>query len=206
MPIPSSQWLPCDAVLMIAQDAGVRATESYLAFNLARLEAVHGDRATALDQLRLAIGNCHRAGNTTGMRSPLSVLAGVLHQLGRHQPAATIIGYAFNPLTAAAFPELNAVIAELRGVLGEQTYESLARKGETMTAAAVVSFAYDQIDSARTKLESGQARNLKPAGGSARSRARLHRRTAPARAWRSGRSWYRRAACCVARAEGRHCR
>jgi predicted ATPase len=139
--------------LVIAQDNGIRATESFLAYNLARLEAVHGDQVTALDHLRLGIGNTHRSGNTTGMRSPLGILAGVLHRLGRHQAAATIIGYAFNPLTAAAFPELSTVITELRGVLGEQNYESLTRRGETMTASAVVSFAYDQIDAARTELE-----------------------------------------------------
>jgi hypothetical protein len=38
-------------------------------------------------------------------------------------------------------------------VLGDQTYESLARKGETMTTAAMATYAYDQIDQARTELE-----------------------------------------------------
>jgi hypothetical protein len=40
-----------------------------------------------------------------------------------------------------------------RDVLGDQTYESLARKGETMTIAEMVTYAYDQIDQARTTLE-----------------------------------------------------
>ena len=44
-------------------------------------------------------------------------------------------------------------LAHLREVLGDQTYESLARKGETMTTAAMATFAYDQIDQARTELE-----------------------------------------------------
>ena len=44
-------------------------------------------------------------------------------------------------------------IAHLRDVLGDQTYESLARKGETMTTAEMVTYAYDQIDQARTELE-----------------------------------------------------
>ncbi|MGB8207918.1 MAG: hypothetical protein WCF69_09935 [Mycobacterium sp.] len=38
-------------------------------------------------------------------------------------------------------------------MLGRQSYESLARKGETMTTAAMVTYAYDQIDQARTTLE-----------------------------------------------------
>ena len=33
-----------------------------------------------------------------------------------------------------------------------QTYESLAHKGETMTTAAMATYAYDQIDQARTEL------------------------------------------------------
>jgi hypothetical protein len=41
----------------------------------------------------------------------------------------------------------------LREVLGEQTYESLAATGKTMTTAAGVTYAYDQIDQARTELE-----------------------------------------------------
>jgi hypothetical protein len=42
--------------------------------------------------------------------------------------------------------------AHLRDVLGDQTYESLARKGETMITAEMATYAYDQIDQARAKL------------------------------------------------------
>ena len=42
--------------------------------------------------------------------------------------------------------------SELRDVLGDTTYESLARKGETMTTAAMVTYAYHQIDQARAAL------------------------------------------------------
>jgi hypothetical protein len=48
---------------------------------------------------------------------------------------------------------MNTAIAHLRNVLGEATYESLARKGETMTTTAMATYAYDQIDQARTELE-----------------------------------------------------
>jgi hypothetical protein len=43
-------------------------------------------------------------------------------------------------------------MAHLREVLGAQTYESLTRKGEAMTTAEMVAYAYDQIDQARTEL------------------------------------------------------
>ena len=46
---------------------------------------------------------------------------------------------------------LSAPLA-LGASLGDPAYESLARKGETMTTAAMVTYAYDQIDQARTEL------------------------------------------------------
>ena len=63
-----------------------------------------------------------------------------------------------SPFAAAAVPELNTAIAHLRDVLGDQTYESLARKGETMTTAAMVTYAYDQIDQARAELKASRNR------------------------------------------------
>jgi hypothetical protein len=137
---------------VIAQESGNRFTETQLAFLLARVEAEHGDIASAFDHFSLAIRNYHDSGNTTTMRSPLAVPAVLFHRLGRYEPAATIAGFALSPLTALAFPELNTTIVHLRDVLGDQTYESLARKGENTTTAAMATYAYDQIDQARAQL------------------------------------------------------
>ena len=106
----------------------------------------------AFDHLALAIRNYHDSGNTTTIRVPLAILAVLFDRLGRYEPAATIAGFALSPLSASAFPEITTAITHLREVLGEPTYESLARKGETMTTAAMVTYAYDQIDQARTEL------------------------------------------------------
>jgi predicted ATPase/class 3 adenylate cyclase len=138
--------------LAIAQDSGNRYNETHLANILGRLEARHGDLLAALDYLALAIRNYHDSGNTAVMRVPLAVLAAFLDRLGRDEPAATIAGYAFSPITKAWIPEINTAIAHLRDVLGDQTYEPLACAGETMTAAEMVTYAYDQIDQARTDL------------------------------------------------------
>ena len=54
---------------------------------------------------------------------------------------------------AAWTPEITNAIAHLRDVFDEATYETLARKGETMTTAETVAYACDQIDQARTELE-----------------------------------------------------
>ena len=138
--------------LVIAQDSGNRTIVSLLASFLARLEAEHGDTVSAFDHLTLAIRDYHNSGDTL-IRVPLALLAVLFDRLGRYEPAATIAGFALSPLTAAGFPEITTAITHLREVFGEATYESLARKGETMTTAAMVTYAYDQIDQARTELE-----------------------------------------------------
>jgi predicted ATPase/class 3 adenylate cyclase len=138
--------------LVIAQDSGNRANESVLASVLARLEAEHGDTVAALDHLTLAIRNFHDAGDTTTICVPLALLAALFDRLGRYEPAATIAGFALSPIATAGVPEITTTITQLREVLGDQTYESLARKGETMTTAAMATYAYDQIDQARTGL------------------------------------------------------
>jgi predicted ATPase len=138
--------------LAIAQDCGNGAVASAHALLLARLEAEHGGTVSAFDHLTLAIRNYHNCGDTTTIRSALAVLAALFDRLGRYEPAATIAGFALSPIAAAAFPEITTAITHLRDVLGEATYELLARKGETMTTAAMVTYAYDQIDQARTEL------------------------------------------------------
>jgi hypothetical protein len=58
----------------------------------------------------------------------------VFERLGRCEPAATLAGFAFSPMTAT------------------RVYESLAREGQTKTVASMVRYAYDQVDQARTSL------------------------------------------------------
>ena len=77
-------------------------------------------------------------------------MEGVIGRMGRYP--ATIAGFAVSPLSAT-LPEFNTAITHLRDVLGDPAYESLARKGEAMTTAAMATYAYDQIDQARTELE-----------------------------------------------------
>ena len=72
--------------LVIAQDSGNGATASILANSLGRLEAEHGDTASAFDHLTLAIRNYHNAGDTTTIRVPLAVLAVLFDRHGRCEP------------------------------------------------------------------------------------------------------------------------
>jgi hypothetical protein len=82
------------------------------------------------------------------------MLSAFLDRLGRFEAAATIAGFSSNPVSLASVPEFaTTTIAHLREVLGDQPYESFARNGEAMTTAAIVAYAYDQIDQARAELE-----------------------------------------------------
>jgi hypothetical protein len=87
------------------------------------------------------------------VRNPLSSLAALFDGLGRYRAAATIAGFSSNAFTAVAVPEITTTTAHLRAVLGDSAYESLARKGETMTTAAMVAYAFDQIDQIRAELK-----------------------------------------------------
>ncbi len=139
--------------LVIAQDSGNRTVASALAPFLARFEAEQGGTLSAFDHLTLAIRGFHNSGDTAAIRVPLAVLAAHFDRLGRYEPAAIVAGFVLSPFSAAAVPEITTAITHLRDVLGDQVYESLARKGETMTTAAMVTYAYDQIDQTRTELE-----------------------------------------------------
>ena len=139
--------------LVTAQDSGNRAVASALAPFLARFEAEQGGTVSAFDHLTLTIRSYHNSGNSASIRVPLAILAAHFDRLARYESAATIAGFALSPFAAAAVPEITTAITHLRDVLGEATYESLARKGETMTTTAMATYAYDQIDQARTELE-----------------------------------------------------
>jgi hypothetical protein len=138
--------------LRIAQDSGNQLTESHLAMALSRLAATHGDPVDAFDYLTLAIRDFYDAGSFSLLHSPLAILAAVFDRLGHHEPAATISGFAANPWTRAANPELITATTHLHEVLGGEVYEAFARDGANMTNAAMAAYAIDQIDRARAQL------------------------------------------------------
>jgi hypothetical protein len=87
------------------------------------------------------------------MRILMATLATILDRIGRYEPAATIAGCAASPFAVVNYPELRAATVHLRTVFGDEDYESLARKGETMSTAETAAYAYDQIDQARAELD-----------------------------------------------------
>jgi len=138
--------------LAISRDSGNRQIESHLTVNLTRLAAGHGQPVDVFEFLNMSIRHYYDTGYFSLMPSPLAVLIAVFDRLGNYESAATISGYAATPLTWKGYPEMNAAIAHLREVLGEESYESLARRGAHMSDAAIAAYALDQIDRARAEL------------------------------------------------------
>ena len=139
--------------LTIAEDSGNRWAESHLADCLSRLATSHGDPMDAFEYLSLAIRHYYDSGSISMMPNPLAVLAALFDRLGRYERAATISGFAVNPFTRIAFPEIHSTITHLREILGDGLYESFAHAGKQMTNAAMATYALDQIDRARTELK-----------------------------------------------------
>jgi predicted ATPase len=144
--------------LTITRETGNRTNESYIAMTLAltlnRIDGGNADHLSLLDHVSFVIGNYHDSGNITQLRAALGLFATFLDRRGDAQAAATVAGFAgVVPTAAPTVPEFGDTISHLGDILGVQTYERLARKGEAMTMATMVSYAYDQIDRVRHELE-----------------------------------------------------
>jgi hypothetical protein len=138
--------------VMLARESGNRQMEMAASAVLVSTSAAEGDPLEAFDYLTAVIGRYHDCGSISHLQYPMPILAALFDRLGRHEPAATISGFAEIAMARAVFPQIDTTIDHLRGVLGDETYESLARKGEEMTTSAMVTYAYDQIDHARAAL------------------------------------------------------
>jgi predicted ATPase len=134
--------------LKIAHDNGSLQTESNIASMLSAMATTHGEPAEALEYAAMSIRYFYDSGNLFLVGNTLAGITGLLDRLGYPEAAATISGFADTPFGRAGFPELVGVVAHLREALGDDAYEALARNGRTMTTAAVVAYALEQIDRA----------------------------------------------------------
>jgi hypothetical protein len=128
-------------------------TETSIAGMLSLLATTHGEAVDALDYAIFPIRYYYDSGSFFLLPQALGVLIPLFDRLGHYQAAATISGFAATSYTRLIVSEMDVAVTHLREVLGDPVYESLARKGETMTATAMATYAYDQIDQARTQLE-----------------------------------------------------
>ncbi len=135
--------------IAIAQDCGNTQMEAAIAVTLSLAASTRDDPNDSLDYIALAIRHYLDAGSVSLMHNPLAILAGVFDRLGHHEPAATITGFAASPMARSGYPQFEATITHLRGVLGDRAYESLAHAGEAMTIAAIANYALAHIEQIR---------------------------------------------------------
>ena len=139
--------------LVIAQDSGNRYNETSLrecpwpASRPTRRPAGRARLPHSGHPQHHDSGNITRDACTAGCPGDVSPPA----RTRTNQPPLSPVSQSI-PIPQRGSPRSAQAIAHLRDVLGDQTYESLARKGETMTTAEMVTYAYDQIDQARAEL------------------------------------------------------
>ena len=136
----------------IARASGNRYVETTTLLGLSQLAVSHGDPIEAIDLLVQATNTYHDSGSFLLVTGPLALIAAVLDRFGRHEQAATIMGFGDQPGPRRTFAAIDLTITHLREVLGEQAYEAFARKGAAMTTAAVVAYAVDHIGRVRQEL------------------------------------------------------
>ncbi|RDH80407.1 adenylate/guanylate cyclase domain-containing protein [Mycolicibacterium moriokaense] len=138
--------------LEVARNGGNRNTECSIATTLVAITSAQGDIAEALDSAVVSIRFYFDSGNFFLVKNALSALVLLFERTGHFEAAAAINGFSDTAFNRSALPELDASVAHLRDALGDITYESLARTGEHMTAAEMVTYALEQIDLARAEL------------------------------------------------------
>ncbi|WP_326548489.1 adenylate/guanylate cyclase domain-containing protein [Mycolicibacterium sp. ND9-15] len=151
---PAAAYAAQSRALKIAQDSGSKQNVSFTSLALAMLAVRQARPLDALDNLALATQIRYDAGSFSLIDSPLAVLTVLFDQLQLYEPAARLAGRAATPMSEHAYPELAAAVEHLRSVLGDSTFEELARDGAAMGNAATVQFALEQIALARAKLAS----------------------------------------------------
>ncbi|MFG1934159.1 ATP-binding protein [Mycobacterium sp. NPDC048908] len=137
----------------IAQDTGNRQLETFHAGNLARIAAFHGEPIDALDYATSAVRRFYNSGSFWLAASGLAVLSGLFDRLQQYEAAAILSACGTNPFAVSTYPELQGTIGHLREVLGDDTYESFRSIGEAKTDAALIAFAFEQIDITRARLQ-----------------------------------------------------
>jgi predicted ATPase/class 3 adenylate cyclase len=136
----------------IAQDSGNRQIDSYHAGNLSRIAAGQGQLTDALEYVTSALRRFYDSGSFSIVPSALAVLADVMDRLEYYEPAAIFSAAGAHAFARATYPELQATIAHLRQVLGDDAYETSRSAGESMANVAMVAYAFEQIDLARASL------------------------------------------------------
>jgi hypothetical protein len=119
--------------------------QANLAQDAARLEAVHGEPADALELFAAAIDEFHRAGNIAFLAATLASLAVFFDRVGQPEVAATIYGASTRQASIGLVPRLDDVVVHLRTVLGDEAFDRCVAAGAAQTTGDAVRYAHQQL-------------------------------------------------------------
>lgn len=138
--------------LEIARASGNRFAASQIAAALSRLAAAHRSPREAFGYLELVVRHYRESGSFALVHSPLVIMADLFDRLGHHEPAALLCGFATNPWTQRANPELQATVRRLQDALGPDRYAALSAEGRSTAGSAMTTYALEQLDAIRAEL------------------------------------------------------
>jgi tetratricopeptide (TPR) repeat protein len=139
--------------LVYCREHRLIATEGFIAYRAAGLEASHGDADTALDLFDLAIDGLHRAGDQVNLAQALGSLADYFERVEQAEPAARIYGASTHSPSIAVVPGLQATVQQLRTVLGDPDLDRYVAAGAAMQTGDAVAYARQQIRRARNSTD-----------------------------------------------------
>jgi hypothetical protein len=123
--------------------------EIVTSYELAIIEAEHGDLHRGLDLFDFSIESWQRAGDRITLPNTLASLAMCFARLGEHEIAAQVYGAStrfLNPLPMAGLPQ---AVEQLRADLGAAAFDRCVATGDAMEIGDAVAHARHQIQQAR---------------------------------------------------------
>ena len=131
--------------LELARENQLTSHEAYVAFDAARLEAVHGDIGQALQLLDFALDTYHRVGDPATVGVALAYLAILFDRTGPPAAAATLYGASTRTESNSVVVGLPDVVSRLRSQLGHAVFDASAATGAAMDFGEAVAYARQLI-------------------------------------------------------------
>ena len=136
-----------------AADAGNRWIEAFALTEVHSLRARRGEHVAGLAGFREVVRTWYRGGDWANQWLSLRHVFGVLVDLGAFEVAAVLYGALTAAGAAHALPSepadaqrLDAIVVDLRSLLGNAYFVAAVRRGASMTDSEIVEYLIDQID------------------------------------------------------------
>ena len=139
-----------DEGMTVVRDQHVQFFQGFIARDAARLHTSDGEPAAALGLFAEAIAAFQRAGNVPQLVITLASVPALFERLGRHDPAATLVGALTNePSSARHVPELAELGDRSGRELGPTRNGQLTADGAALDLGEAAVYARQQIEVAR---------------------------------------------------------